>query len=330
MSQEPPAKPIQLVRRGPGSIVVGATYPFRAFWFFVRQPNVRIYVLMPILINVVLGITLYAGLLFLGFRAIDTIMANLPTWAADASHWSVHLPDWPLNWPHWQINIPRWSIPWPNRWTISLPDWFGNLPNWSPTLPGWFANLPRWGLLILIGLLRVVLTFVLLLVTGFILLQFGVLLGSPWYGKLSEEIEKTRTGQVALIEVGLAQDVGRAVLYELKKLAVGLGCGMPLLLLGFFPGVGTLTASIGGILLAATLVCLDFLDSPLERRRLRFRQKLGVLWRSLPASASFGLVCFGLVSIPLINLLAIPLCVTAGTLFVCDRVLPELPSSKPS
>jgi CysZ protein len=28
------------------------------------------------------------------------------------------------------------------------------------------------------------------------------------------------------------------------------------------------------------------------------------------------------VSIPLLNLLAIPLCVTAGTLFFCDRIWP--------
>jgi len=30
----------------------------------------------------------------------------------------------------------------------------------------------------------------------------------------------------------------------------------------------------------------------------------------------------GLVSIPLLNLLAIPLCMTAGTLFFCDRIWP--------
>ena len=42
--------------------------------------------------------------------------------------------------------------------------------------------------------------------------------------------------------------------------------------------------------------------------------------RSLPASAGFGLACLGLVSIPFVNLLSIPLCVAAGTLFFCDRI----------
>ncbi|MEP0886343.1 hypothetical protein NDI49_32940, partial [Trichocoleus sp. ST-U3] len=84
---------------------------------------------------------------------------------------------------------------------------------------------------------------------------------------------------------------------------------------------------IGGITLAAMIVCLDFLDAPLERRRLRFRQKLGIVTRSFPATASFSLVCLGLVSIPLLNLFTIPLCVASGTLFFCDRIYPRLPNS---
>jgi CysZ protein len=74
------------------------------------------------------------------------------------------------------------------------------------------------------------------------------------------------------------------------------------------------------------IACLDFFDPALERRRLAFRRKLGVIRRGLPASAGFGLVCFGLVSVPLVNLLAIPLCITAGTLFFVERLrgLPEL------
>jgi CysZ protein len=99
------------------------------------------------------------------------------------------------------------------------------------------------------------------------------------------------------------------------------------LLFGLIPGFGTLISSIGGIVVTATIVCLDFLDAPLERRRLRFRQKLGIIARCLPTSATFGLVCLVLVSVPLVNLVAIPICVAAGTLFVCDQVLPWLPVS---
>jgi CysZ protein len=128
------------------------------------------------------------------------------------------------------------------------------------------------------------------------------------------------------VEIGIVRDISRALLFELKKLVLAVGVGLLLLLLSLIPGVGTLAATVGGIALAALLVCLDFLDAPLERRRLHFREKLGIVFRSLPASASFSLVCLGLVSIPLLNLLTIPLCVASGTLFFCDRIWPNLPN----
>jgi CysZ protein len=74
-----------------------------------------------------------------------------------------------------------------------------------------------------------------------------------------------------------------------------------------------------GIVIGVTISCLDFFDPPLERRRLSFRAKLGYIRHHLPASAGFGLICLGLVSVPFLNLLAVPVCITAGTLFFCER-----------
>jgi CysZ protein len=175
-------------------------------------------------------------------------------------------------------------------------------------------------------LLRVLLVSGLLLIIGFLLVQFGVILGSPWYGQLSEQLELLRNGQLpaeAPMNLGSSfRDIQRAIAFELRKLQILLSIGIPLLLLNFIPGVGSILSSLGGVALGATIVCLDFLDAPLERRRRPFQEKLEIIWASLPASGSFGLVCLGLVSIPLLNLLAIPLCVTAGTLFFCDRIWP--------
>lgn len=175
-------------------------------------------------------------------------------------------------------------------------------------------------------LLRVLLVSGLLLIIGFLLVQFGVILGSPWYGKLSEQLELLRNGQLpAEAPMDLRSsfgDIQRAIAFELRKLQILLSIGIPLLLLNFIPGVGSILSSLGGVALGATIVCLDFLDAPLERRRRPFQEKLEIIWASLPASGSFGVVCLGLVSIPLLNLLAIPLCVTAGTLFFCDRIWP--------
>jgi CysZ protein len=198
--------------------------------------------------------------------------------------------------------------------------------NLTQSLAALVANLPSWlgfldNLLLGIGeFLELLLAVLLFVLTGFVLVQFGAILGAPWYGKLSEQLERLRLGQVSLIEVGFLRDIGRAILFEIKKLTLVIVVGLPLLLLNFLPGMGTLISTVGGIILAATIVCLDFLDAPLERRRLAFREKLKAIFGSLPASAGFALICLVLISIPLLNLLTIPLCVASGTLFFCDRI----------
>ncbi len=194
---------------------------------------------------------------------------------------------------------------WLNQLIDNLPQWLGFL---TYTVAG------------LIAIVRFLLVVILFIATGFLLTQFGVLLGAPWYGQLSEQLEKLRTGKVELIELNIVSDLSRAILYELKKLVLIIIIGIPLLAINLFPGVGTLISSIASVTLTTTIVCMDFLDSCLERRRLKFRQKLKVVFKSLPASGSFGLVCLGLISIPLVNLFTIPLCVASGTLFICDRV----------
>ncbi|MEN9520201.1 MAG: hypothetical protein RLZZ381_2789 [Cyanobacteriota bacterium] len=252
--------------------VNGATYPFRALITFIQNPRLIKYIAVPILVNIVVAIALYSGLLYFGWQIVDSIQADVTIWL--------------------------------NQLITSLPQWLGFL---------------SYGASALIAILRLVLVIFLLIATGFLLTQFGVLLGAPWYGQLSEQLEKYRTGKVELIELNIVKDLGRAVLYELKKLVLIASIGIPLLLINFFPGIGTVISTIGSIILTTTIVCLDFLDSYQERRRLKFRQKLKTVFKTLPASGSFGLVCLGLISIPFINLVTIPLCVASGTLFICDR-----------
>lgn len=245
-------------------IFTGVTYPLRAIALLAKHPKLILYVLVPIVVNIAVGGTLYTWLLSLGFDRIDLLANSLPTWAT-----------------------------------------------------------------FLDQILRFLLAIILFIATGLLLLQFGVILGSPLYGKLSEELEILRTGQKPEDVPGIGsivRDIWRAIIFELKKLVLLVCIGLPLFVVGWFPGVGTAIATVGSIALGTTIVCLDFFDAALERRRLKFRSKLNFIRRSLPASGSFGLICLGLVSVPFLNLVAIPICVAAGTLFFCDRILPGMES----
>ncbi len=263
----------------PLGLIAGATYPFRALALLVRTPQLRGYIIIPIGINLVIGIALYAGLVLPGLGVVDRISDRLTV-------------DW-------------------QQWITTLPTWLGFLTG--------MAMIFRW-------VLNSLLLLLLFLVTGFLLVQFGAILGSPWYGQLSEQIEKNRLGQLPPLTphpLAIFHDIWRAILFEVKKLVLLMVVGVPLLLGNLIPGIGTLVFSVGSLMLTATIVCLDFFDSPLERRRLPFRRKLGVIRSALPASATFGLVCFALVSLPFLNILTVPLCVSGGTLFFCDRIWPN-------
>jgi CysZ protein len=217
------------------------------------------YILVPILVNIVVGILVYAGMLFAGFQAIDNLLAGTPEWAT-----------------------------------------------------------------LLAVVLRVVLVVALFMSTGFVLLRFGVVLGSPWYSQLSERLEhifiEEKVKPHSTSAATIVRDIWDALSFEVKKLLLLVLLGLPLLLLNLLPAFGSMLAGIGWVALGATIVCLDFLDPSLARRRLSFREKLTTIRRSMPASVGFSLICLALISVPFLNLLAIPLCVTAGTLFFCDNI----------
>ena len=240
------------------SFLSGFGYPLRAWSYLLHNAELRRFMLMPLLINIVVGAVLYAGLLMAGLRAIDHALTDLPTWAQGLE-----------------------------------------------------------------GLIAALLVIALLIVIAYLLGRFGVVFGSPFYGQLSERLERHLTGQAPPAEPlnlpGIMRELGRAISFELKKLLFVLLCAIPLLLINFIPALGQIGSLIGQICLGTLIACLDFLDPPLERRRLGFRAKLKAIRHMLPGSASFGLICFGLVSIPLLNLVAIPICIAAGTLFFCER-----------
>ncbi|ACL23361.1 EI24 domain-containing protein [Chloroflexus aggregans] len=190
------------------------------------------------------------------------------------------------------------------------------------------ADWPDW----IAWVLRGVLVVALFIGLGYLMVRFGVVLGSPFYSRLSELLEEQLRGVTLTAPQAtpaqLVRDLGRALLFEVKKLLLMVTVGLLALLLNVLPGIGSVLATMIGIALGVTIACLDFFDPPLERRRLTFRAKLGFIRRYLPASAGFGLICLGLVSIPLLNLLAVPICITAGTLFYCDVATTESATSE--
>jgi CysZ protein len=102
---------------------------------------------------------------------------------------------------------------------LLIPSWqwmdaaISNLPSWLTAISGFLHFLLGLGILVLVGLLIV---------------QIGVILGAPCYGKLAEQIEKVKINNLPVEEsfsfgrtIG---DIFRALMFEVKKLALVIGC----------------------------------------------------------------------------------------------------------
>ena len=81
----------------------------------------------------------------------------------------------------------------------------------------------------------------------------------------------------------------------------------------------------------------EYLDFSMERWHLGFGAKRKLAFRNLGALLSFGAGAILLLLIPLLNLLAIPVCVIGGTLLICDLrdaghtpTVPDQPSGAPA
>lgn len=178
-------------------------------------------------------------------------------------------------------------------------------------------------------LLRGLLVIALFVALGYLLVRFGVVLGAPFYSRLSELLEERLRGTAPasppITLTGIARDLGRAMAFELKKTAACAGHRAAHAPAPPHSGRRFGAGSSGRTGAGRYSGLPGFFDPPLERRGLSFRAKLGFIRRHLPASAGFGLVCLGLVSLPLLNLLTVPVCIAAGTIFFCEATA-ELPA----
>jgi len=141
----------------------GVSYPFQAIRILGQNRKLWKYLIIPILINFLAGITTYILLLNPSLKLFDTITNNVILWVDKV---------------------------------------IDKLPEWSHFLV--------YIILFISFLLKAFLFILLLIIIGFIIVQFGSILGSPWYGKLSEQLEIFRTGKLEIIEVSIFQDIFRA------------------------------------------------------------------------------------------------------------------------
>ncbi|GAA4726942.1 membrane protein [Phytohabitans rumicis] len=147
-----------------------------------------------------------------------------------------------------------------------------------------------------------------------------LLIGDPFYEKISEQVEDRFGGVPGEVEVPWWRSLRRSLWDSLRLLALSLLIGIPLFLLGFIPFVGQTVIPVIGALVGGWFLALELVGMAFYRRGLRLPDRRRILGANRVVALGFGVSVFCCFLIPLGAVLIMPAAVAGGTL-LARRVL---------
>ncbi len=161
---------------------------------------------------------------------------------------------------------------------------------------------------VLYYLVSLIMTVLLFFAVNWTFILLVSLIASPFNDFISERIEKKMTGKEVADWGKSLSRIFRTLLSvlmnECKKVLFILFFSLAALLMGYFPILSPFS-----ILLTALLLAVEFLDYNWSRHRLSFRECASNLKKHSGIYLLSGLLFFVLISIPILNLLFLPLAV---------------------
>ncbi|WP_408635466.1 EI24 domain-containing protein [Phytohabitans suffuscus] len=141
-----------------------------------------------------------------------------------------------------------------------------------------------------------------------------LLIGDPFYEKISETVEERYGGVPGEVEVPWWLSLRRSLWDSVRLIALSVAIGIPLFFLGLLPFVGQTVIPVIGALVAGWFLALELVGVPFFRRGLRLPDRRRVLAGNRPLALGFGVSVFCCFLIPLGAVLIMPAAVAGGTL----------------
>jgi CysZ protein len=141
-----------------------------------------------------------------------------------------------------------------------------------------------------------------------------LVIGDPFYEKISERIENSLGGSGAGAELPWYRTLPRNIADSLRVVATQIVLAIPVLLLGLIPVVGQIAAPVVGALIGGWLICVDMTGIPFNRRGLFLRERRQLLRRHRALAMGFGVPIAVLMLIPFLNILVVPAGIAGATL----------------
>jgi CysZ protein len=155
-----------------------------------------------------------------------------------------------------------------------------------------------------------------------------LIVGDPFYEKISERVEARYGGVPDEVEVPWYRSLGRSVVDALRLVGLGILVGLPLFAAGFVPVVGQTVVPVLAATVAGWFLAVELSGVPFQRRGKRLRDRREALRSQRPVALGFGVAVFLCFLVPLGAVLLTPAAVAGATL-LSRRVL-GLPTAQPA
>ncbi|MGA5303450.1 EI24 domain-containing protein [Nucisporomicrobium flavum] len=147
-----------------------------------------------------------------------------------------------------------------------------------------------------------------------------LLIGDPFYEKISGVVESRYGGVPDEVEVPLLRSLGRSLRDSLRLIGLSILFAIPLFLAGFLPVVGQTVVPVVGGAIGGWLLAVELTGVPFQRRDKRLRDRRQALAGRRPLTLGFGVAVFLCFLIPLGAVLLMPAAV-AGAALLSRKVL---------
>ncbi|MFF3441222.1 EI24 domain-containing protein [Streptosporangium sp. NPDC002721] len=151
-----------------------------------------------------------------------------------------------------------------------------------------------------------------------------LILGEPFYEKLSEKVEETYGEVPTGHELPLWKSIPRSIRDSLVTLGWLLLFTIPLFFLGFVPVIGQTVVPVLGALVSGFFLTIELTTLALERRGLARKRRFGLLRGNKAPALGFGVLLFLLFLIPFVAVIAMPAAVAGAAIMVRTRLAPPV------
>lgn len=159
-----------------------------------------------------------------------------------------------------------------------------------------------------------------LVVAVFAFTAVTLIIGDPFYERISDRVEHSLGGVVDEVDIGFWRGLWRGILDSARLFLLTTAIGVPLFLAGLLPLVGQTVVPVVGATVGGWFLALELVGVPLSRRGLTLADRRRLLRDHRMPALGFGTAVFLCFLIPAGAVLLMPAAVIGGTLLAREAL----------